>query len=165
MLRYTLYPVTVEVLAVHASATECVVACTPDPDNVIVAGDPAAVLVTVTVPVSVPATVGLKTTPNVRLCPTDSVTGALAPVSVKPVPLALICETVTPEFPEFVTVTFFVDDVPVFTLPKDRLVVLNVSARLAATPVPLNPTTAGEFGALLTMVTLPVTLPAAAGAN
>ena len=128
-------------------------------------GEPLAVLATVTVPVSLPAALGLKTTPNVNACPAVSVTGADAPLRLNPVPLSLICETVTFAFPEFVTLTFCVAEDPSFTLPNPIFVVLNVSNSVAATPVPLRPITEGEFGALLTMVTLPEAAPADVGAN
>lgn len=52
-----------------------------------------------------------------------------------------------------------------FTFPKPTLVVLNVSVCVAATPVPVKATIAGEFGALLTMVTLPLSVPAEVGEN
>jgi len=43
--------------------------------------------------------------------------------------------------------------------------VLNVRVCVAATPVPLKATSAGELGALLTIVTLPLAFPAVVGAN
>jgi len=160
-----LYPETVEVLAVHVRLTEWLAAETPVPESAIVMGEPVAVLVNVTVPASLPAALGLKITLRVILCPAASVTGVFAPVSVNPAPLSLIWEIVTLALPELVTETLCVDDDPVFTFPKPRLVALNVSTCVAATPVPLRATTAGEFGALLTMLTLPLAVPADAGAN
>jgi hypothetical protein len=65
----------------------------------------------------------------------------------------------------FVTVTGSVEELPVFTFPKATLVVLNESVSVCATPVPLSGMLAGEFGALLTTDTLPVTAPAEAGRN
>ena len=62
MLRYTLYPETVEVLAVQFSATECVTGAVAVPERVIVAGEPVALLTIVTLPLSVPAAVGLNCT-------------------------------------------------------------------------------------------------------
>jgi hypothetical protein len=67
--------------------------------------------------------------------------------------------------PVFVIVSFLVDDVPVLTFPNARLVPLNESVCAVATPVPLRATVVGEFGALLTMLTVPVRLPAVVGAN
>ena len=67
-------------LASHARATEYAVGVTPVPDNDIVAGDPVALLVTVTVPGALPAFVGLKMTLKVSVCPADSPTGVPTPV-------------------------------------------------------------------------------------
>ena len=67
--------------------------------------------------------------------------------------------------PVFVIVSFFVDEVPVFTFPNAKLLPLNESVCVAATPVPVNATVVGEFGALLTMFTVPARLPAVVGAN
>lgn len=67
-------------LAVHDRATEYDAGVTPVPDNDIVAGDPVALLVTVTVPGALPAVVGLKITLKVSFCPADSPTGVPAPL-------------------------------------------------------------------------------------
>lgn len=160
-----MYPETVEVLAVQFRETEWVVDCTPVPESAIVVGEPVAVLVTVTEPESLPAVVGAKITLNARLCPAVSVTGVLAPLSVNPAPFSVILETLTLAFPEFVTVILCVEVDPVFTFPKPRFVVLKVSTWVADTPVPLKAMSAGEFGALLTIVTLPLAAPADAGEN
>jgi len=93
------------------------------------------------------------------------VTGVLAPVSVKPEPLSLIWEICTLAFPAFVTVTGSIEELAALTPPKARLVVLKESVTTAATPVPLRGMVAGELGALLAMVTLPLTAPVDAGAN
>lgn len=152
-------------LAVHVRVAEWTVASTPVPASAIVLGEPLAVLLTVTEPVALPAALGLKITPKVILCPAVRVTGVPAPLSVNPAPLSVIWEMDTLVLPEFVTVTLCVDDDPVFTFPKPRFVLLNVSTCVDATPVPLMATTAGEFGALLTIVKLPLAVPADAGAN
>jgi len=130
-----------------------------------VVGDPVAVLVTITVPVSDPAEVGLKITPKVMACPDVSVTGVPAPLSVNPAPFSAIPETVTLALPVFVAVTFCVDELPLFTFPNARFVELNESVCVAATPVPVKAITVGELGALLTTLTLPLAAPAAVGAN
>jgi hypothetical protein len=65
----------------------------------------------------------------------------------------------------FVKVTLFALAVPAFTFPKLRLAGLAETVTDAATPVPLSVTPAGEFGALLVMLTLPAKFPAEAGAN
>ena len=130
-----------------------------------VVGEPVALLVTVTVPVSVVAVVGLNTTLKVIVWFGVSVTGVFAPVKLKPVPFSLTCAICTFPLPVFVAVTGSVDELPVFTFPKLRLVVLNDSVSDCATPVPLSGIVAGEFGALLTTVTLPLAAPADAGEN
>jgi hypothetical protein len=78
------------VLAVQFSNTVCELGWTPVPDSVIVAGDPFALLVTVTDPLALPVVVGLKPIEIVRVCPDVSVTGVLAPLIEKPAPLAVI---------------------------------------------------------------------------
>ena len=163
MLRYTLYPETAGVLADQLSATLCVAGCTPLPDSEIVDGDPVALLVTVTLPEALPAADGSKITLNVRLCVGESVTGTAAPVKENPVPLSAICEIFTLALPVFVTVTLFVEEVPVVKVPKLRLVALIDSVSVAATPVPLSKMDTGEFGAVLTMLSVPVAVPAAVG--
>ena len=82
-----------------------------------------------------------------------------------PAPLTLIGEICTFELPVFVMVIFLVDDEPVFTLPKARLDELNESVCVTAAPVPLKATVVGEFGALLTIFTVPDRLPTVVGAN
>jgi len=52
---------------------------------------------------------------------------------------------------------------PTTTLPK--LTLVGVMESCGWTPVALSAMVVGEFGALLTSDTLPVTLPAAVGAN
>jgi len=163
VLRYTLYPLTVEVLAFQVSETVCVCACTPVPVKLMAEGDPVALLVTVTDPVKLPAVVGSNVTLKVRLCVGASVTGTLAPLRLYAEPLRLICEICTLAFPVLVTVTFCEADAPVFTLPKFKAVELIESVAVETTPVPVSATAAGEFGALLTTEMLPEALPAALG--
>ena len=62
-----------------------------------------------------------------------------------------------------VIVSLSVEEVPVFTLPNARLLELNEIVCVAATPVPLSATVAGELGALLTIFTVPAKLPAVVG--
>jgi hypothetical protein len=165
VLRYTLYPVTGELLAIQFNATEWLVACTPIPESEIVTGELLALLVTVTLPLSAPAAIGLKLTLNIKLWFGLNVTGVLAPLSANPVPLSVIPEICTLLFPVFVTFTGNDAELPAFTLPNGKLVVLNESVRVAATPVPLSAIVTGEFDALLTTLTLPVTAPDALGEN
>lgn len=90
-------------------------------------GEPDALLVTVTDPLSLPAALGLKITSNIMFWPAFRVTGVLAPVKLKPLPVSVICETVTLEFPELVIVTLCVAEDPVLTFPKAMFAVLNVN--------------------------------------
>jgi hypothetical protein len=80
------------------------------------------------------------------------------------VPVKLIWDIVTLELPVLAIVTFCgVEEVPVATLTKFRLVGLAPRVRMAAIAVPLRPTEVGEVGALLTMETLPDTAATAVG--
>lgn len=152
-------------LAPQLKLAEWDVAWTPVPERVMVLGKPVAVLAMVTLPLSVPEVLGPKITPKVILWPGDKETGVPAPLRVNPVPLSVICETVTFELPEFVSATLCVDEDPALTLPKARFVALSASDWVAGIPIPLTAMVDGEFGALLTMVTLPLTDPADVGAN
>jgi len=70
----------------------------------------------------------------------------------------------TLELPVLVTVKPCEAVEPSLTEPKLRLPGLTLSVRVASTPVPLSETAAGEFGALLTTETEPLTAPAVVGA-
>jgi hypothetical protein len=72
---------------------------------------------------------------------------------------------VTLELPLFVMATVCELELPALTLPKDRFAGFAESVTVAATPVPLSVTLAGELGALLTMLTVPARFPAVLGAN
>jgi len=115
-------------------------------------------------PFAVPAVLGSNITLNVNVCEGFRVT-APAPLSEYPAPLTVIAEICTELLPVLVIVSVKVDDTEVFTLPNARLEELNESVLVAATPVPLRATVAGEFGALLAMFTVPAKVPAAVGAN
>ena len=80
MLRYTLYPATVDVLAVQFNSTEYVVGATPVPERVTEAGEPVALLTIEMLPGSLAAAVGLNMTVRMRFCVGVRVTGALPPV-------------------------------------------------------------------------------------
>ena len=116
-------------------------------------------------PLALPADCGANCTIIVTLCEGDSVTDKPAPLAENPAPLTMICEIVTFELPVFEIDTFCDVELPVVTLRKPKLVGLTDSVRVASTPTPLNTSVDGEFGALLTSERLPLTLPAACGAN
>jgi hypothetical protein len=67
--------------------TSCPVAAVPVPDRAMVRVGLEALEVMVTVPVALPGTVGAKVTLKVAFWPEVSVTGAVMPLMVKPVPL------------------------------------------------------------------------------
>ena len=133
------------------------------PLSVTVAGEFVALLTTETLPVMLPPTVGAKTTLNVVFWPAVRVTGGISPLVLNPAPVTVACEIVRLALPELVKVTVCVLLVPTRTFPKARLVGLTLKA--GCTPLPESVMVAGEFVALLTTETLPVTLPAAVGAN
>jgi len=137
----------------------------PFPVKLTVFGEEEALLTTVRLPVALPATNGRKLSVIVKFCEGDNVTGVPVPLKEKPVPLTVICEIVTFELPVFVAVTFWVAKVFVFTLPKLTLAGVTDSVSVAATPLPLKASVAGEFGALLTNETLPAMLPVDGGVN
>jgi hypothetical protein len=117
-------------------------------------------LTIVTLPLSVSAPDGLYCTPKESIWPAESVTGTPAPVSEKFVPLMLICETVTLALPVFVKDTSCEALLPALTLPKLRLLELMSRVFEAATLVALSDRFAGEFAALLTSESVPLTVPA-----
>src|SRR5260370_142955 len=139
------------------------VAATPVPLRAIVSGELGALLTSETVPVTLPAAPGVKATLNVALLPAAIVSGTVKPVMLNPVAEALAAEIVMLAVPELLNVKVCVPLLPTSTFPKLKLEGLAVS--VPCTPVPLKVIVAGEFVALLATLTLPVTLPAAAGAK
>src|SRR5712692_10383791 len=130
----------------------------------IVAGELLALLATVTLPLTAPATVGAKATVSVTDWPGVSMVLALTPLAPNPAPEVVTPAIVTFALPVFVMVTFCgAEDVPVVTLPKLRLVGLMLRVRVAAIPVPARVTEVGEVGALLTMEMLPDAAPTNVG--
>ena len=122
-------------------------------------------LLIVSVPVTAPAVVGAYFTVNVTAWLEFSVTGKVAPDTVKPVPLMLAELTVTADVPLEVSVTGRVALEPSVTSPKARLLGLTVN-NAEAVPVPLTLTVAvGFVDEVLLIVNVPVTAPAAVGAN
>ena len=130
--RYTLYPATVDVLAVQSSVTECETGWTPVPEREIVAGELVALLATVTFPATLAAAAGVKVTFSVAVCAGVKICPVETPLVVNPAPEMLIFETVTLEFPAFVNVTLSMLLLPMLTFPKLRLVLLALSRNVAA---------------------------------
>ena len=145
-------------LAVQLRTAECA-----DPDTVMMAGEFAALLVTVTLPDTSAAVVGVKTTLRFAVWPAPMVTGGVRPLVVKSAPETLIWEMLTLELPVLVSVTVCVLLLPKATFPKLKEVGLAESCRIGATPVPLRTIVVGDVGALLTRERVPVALPATVG--
>src|SRR5580698_962588 len=137
--------------------------CVPVPLKLIVVGEFGALLTIEMLPLALPADVGAKLALNVVLNPAPNVSGAVIPVVLKPVPAAVTAEIVTVALPPFVSVMVCELFAPVATLPNATLV--GVAASCGCVPVPLKLIVVGEFGALLTIEMLPLTLPADVGAN
>jgi hypothetical protein len=122
-------------------------------------------LLIVSVPVTALAAVGANLTCNVMACFGLSVTGKVAPDTVKPVPLIVAELTVTALVPLEVNVTPSVALEPTATSPKLKLVGLTVSVD-APVPVPLRLTATAAFAVeLLVIASEPVAALAAVGAN
>jgi len=136
----------------------------PVPDSGMVKVGFDAFEVTVTFPVTAVADTGVYATLKVALWPAVRVTGAVIPLSVKPVPLIPTAEIVTLVPPVFVTVSERVFLTPTCTLPKLRLVGFDPRAP-AASPVPDSGMVNVGFEAFEVTVTLPVTALAEVGVN
>ncbi len=139
------------------------VGTTPVPLRAMARGEPGALLTSDTEPVTLPAAVGVNPALNVALAPAAIVCGTLRPVMLKPVPVTVACEIVALAVPVLFKVIVCEALFPVMTLPKAALD--GVAESCGWTPVALSAMVAGELVALLATDTLPVTLPATAGAN
>lgn len=142
-------------------------ACAPVPLSAIVKGDPLALLVITTAPVTLPVAAGAKLTLSVVVWEGFRVAGAVSPLTANPAPLGVILEICTAAFPVLVTVTCCVGLLPIATVPKLRLVGLALNCPLGAElPVPLKGIfSVGFVGSLLTMAMLPLAAPAVVGEN
>jgi len=164
-----LYPDTLDVLGVQLSDAVCEPgggAATPVPDKVTFAGEPVALLVTETLPDAFPAADAVNCTPTVTLWLGVNVTADPPLVIANPVPLLLIDEIATLEFPVLVILkSCTAEELPSFTFPKFKLVGLTDNVSAAAVPVPLIGIAVGDSTALLTSVIVPLALPAVVGAN
>ena len=93
-------------------------------------------------------------TPKLAVCPADNVTRGAEPLRLNPLPATLTWEIATAELPVLASVTFCELLAPRVSLPKLNEVVLGVSCRSGARPLPLSAIVVGELGALLTSVKL-----------
>jgi hypothetical protein len=122
-----LYPVIFdEVLATQVNVTDAALVPVAESDATV--GESLALLVTDSVPVTLPAVVGAKVTLKVAFCPEARVVGKAGPLKLNPDPVVLACETVTLPPPVFVTSTGKILVLPKVTSPKLRLVGLAESS-------------------------------------
>lgn len=141
-----------------------VVATSPVPFTPIVHVLFAALLLNKTVPVTYPVTVGAYLNVKLFVLPPSSTSGVLIPSTANPFPLTVALEIVTLSGPEFFSSTVCDFVVPISTLPNGSFVGRVVKV-FAATPYPLSWIVAGDFAALLVIVSLPGNSPAVLGAN
>ncbi len=93
-------------------------------------------------PVIEPETLGVKTTPNVRLCPAPKLAGRDKPLGVNAALDKLACETVTLVVPVLVRTSVKVWEVPGSRLPKLRVAGVGTIRPAVAIPAPDNATLA-----------------------
>ena len=103
----------------------------PIPDSEMLDGELVALLLTVILPVAAPFAEGANVEVSVVVCPGARVM-PLAPVELKPEPATITCAIVTLEFPALVMVMFWLLLLDTFTLPKFKLLTLELSNRVAA---------------------------------
>ena len=103
------------------------VAVTPVPLRAIVRGELGALLTSETVPVTLPAALGVKTTLNVALLPAAMVRGTVMPVRLKPLPDTVAWEIARLALPALDSLMVCELLVPVATLPKLALVGVGAS--------------------------------------
>ncbi len=143
------------------------VALAPVPLNAIVyVGFVAALLLIVTLPVTLPEVGGPNATVKLDVFPAANVSGNDIPLSLNPVPLTVALEIVTLVLPVFFNCTVCEFVVPSATVPKLTLdgVVATVPA-LELTPVPLTAYCTLLLVALLVNNTYPENNPVLVGAN
>ena len=121
---------------------------TPLADKAIVAGEFVALLMTETLPVTLPAVSGVKVMVKLALCPAAKVSGTAKPVAVKPAPDTATCETLTLLLPVFVSTTVCEPLPPTSTLPRFKEVALAESRQDVA----------GEEGACVEFTPVPDTV-------
>jgi hypothetical protein len=121
-----------------------------------------ALLITVKVPEAFPAAVGLNIALKLAVAPAAKVTGNESPDTETPAPEADTPEIVMLDDPELVSNRDWVDWDPTVTVPKLSDVGVAFKSALFATPVAVNATIIGEFGALLLTIIFPLAGPVAA---
>jgi hypothetical protein len=138
----------------------------PAPLNVIVAGEPGALLLIEMLPEALPLAVGENFAVKDVLPPAAIVTGSVSPERLNPVPDAVARDMTVFAVPGLLSVMVAVPVLPVATLLKFTVVGLMVSCGCGGSvAIPLSAMVSGEFAALLVIEMLPLALPAVAGAN
>ena len=158
-----LYPTMSEVLAFQLSVTVSELSRPPLPASAIASAP--ALLVTAIDPAMLSVADGANITFNTAVCPGVNVVFAPVPFALNPAPVTSTLARVMLTFPVFVSVTPRAPLLPTGTLPKSRLVVLELSDGADAMPMPLVAIANGELGASLTTEIEPVAFPADVGAN
>lgn len=130
-----------------------------------VVGELVALLVTVTLPETLPVAVGANATVKEVDWLAARVRGSPSPVTLKPLPVTLSFERVTLALPLLLSVTVCVALEPVVTLPKLSEVGEAEIWRTCATPVPDSGTDTDAVGELFPSVSVPENVPAAVGAK
>jgi hypothetical protein len=128
-------------------------------------GESAALLIIVTFPFTLPIVFGAKNTFNTADWPAAMVAPESPLAALKPVPLTVTADTVTLEFPVFLTVTPSSLLPPSASLPKFRLELDNERFLAVVVPVPLMLIVNVGSLPLFLMTMFPVTPPVLVGAN
>ena len=137
---------------------------TPVPVRPTVSGEGLALLVIVTLPAAAPVAAGWNVTVKLVLAPAATVTGAVSPAMLKPVPLSVACEIARSALPVFESFTVWVADVLTVRLPKLIAVGAAVMAGVdSVTPVPVRLTVTGAVVALLLIEMLAEAVPVVMG--
>jgi hypothetical protein len=126
-----------------------------------IVGEPTALLVTVILPATLPAAVGLYAAVRVALVPGAKLAGSVIPEIATPETEGVTLEIVTCEVPIFCRRIVCVVSLPTTTFPK--LTDEGVAASVEDVAVALMPITMLESLALLVMETLPVNVAADVG--
>ena len=137
--------------------------CVAVPLSGIASGEPPGALLAIeTLPVAAPEAVGANLTVNEVLCPAFNVV-AERPLMLNPAPDAEPDEMATLPVPVLVSETDISELFPIAKLPK--FTALGFAPRCGCVPTPARLTVKVGFDALLVIVTPPVALPVAVGAN
>ncbi len=141
-------------------------ACVPIPlrATVVVGSEPLLVAAIEMLPVMLLIVVGANCAVKLALFPASKVKGRVMPLTLKPVPVALMAVTFSLAVPEFVTVTTCFPELPTAMPPNETgLGFTDNEAEPAAAPCPASEIDIGELGALLTREIEPATLDVAVG--